>query len=126
MAAKIDLHEGQELKVTNTRRPDTVKTGRIVKVGRSLVHIDLSPDQRWDNIIKFKIDNQHEAGDFGSYRFWLPGEHEKKIEFDGLVRELRDLGVRLDYAEARRMTADQLRRILAIVEEGPISDNPSV
>ncbi|WP_186783705.1 hypothetical protein [Streptomyces sp. CBG33] len=95
--------------IEHYRRGAQPKEVRVTKVGRICLYV---------GHLKFNRVSGVEADDYGSRQVRTPEQHVEAGELAELLAELRTAGISLaTWRTASPLTADALRRILAIVKE---------
>ncbi len=124
---KSDLEVGQRVWVYGINdRGKEPEEHRVVKIGRT--RVSLVPE-RWigtrneDSATLFHIDSQQIIGNDYGYHFWFRTDEQRADEerADAAIRDMRSKGVELGHR--KKLTADQIVRIAAIVNESVENGN---
>jgi hypothetical protein len=90
---RTDLSVGQDViirRASDKHRP--VRPGRITRVGRTLVTILQSPDEKYPQSVEFYIDSQRERSDYSPARFLTLDQQAMEEQLGEDLPRLRGYG----------------------------------
>lgn len=114
MATKKDFTIGQKvwIRQENRREKDSLIETEIIKVGNKYVTTERGK--------QFKIETLIENTEYTPRKLYL--SDQEFYEEQELEENISDIRIAFGYGSPRKFTADQTRRILAIMNEGKEQD----